>query len=137
MSQRCDHVIECIEGWWKIANLLIALCVGNVEKDQCIGSIFGNQYQFVLMYIPTMASYQMNRFSVSNTYASRSTTSRLTASGLLLAMGPNSKFSSKSGSNPELPGCTVFHHMKTYTTAAGPVLPPKTRHLSLTTLATI
>ena len=49
MSRRRDHIIERFEAWWKIANKLLGLFVENVEKDRCVGSIFGNQFHFLLM----------------------------------------------------------------------------------------
>jgi hypothetical protein len=50
MSRRRDHIIERFEAWWKIANKSLGLFVENVEKDRCVGSIFGNQFHFLLMY---------------------------------------------------------------------------------------
>ena len=49
MSRRRDHIIERFEAWWKIANKSLGLFVENVEKDRCVGSIFGNQFHFLLM----------------------------------------------------------------------------------------
>jgi hypothetical protein len=49
MLRGCDHIIERFEAWWKIAKKLLGLFVENVEKDQCVGSIFGNQFHFLLM----------------------------------------------------------------------------------------
>jgi hypothetical protein len=49
MSRRRDHIIERFEAWWKIANKSLGLFVENVEKDRCVGSIFGNQFHIVLM----------------------------------------------------------------------------------------
>jgi len=57
--------------------------------------------------------------------------------GLVLATGPNSRFGSGSGSNPEPDRCNGFYHTKTRTVANGSVLPPKTRHFNLTTLSPI
>lgn len=53
MSRRRDHIIERFEAWWKIANKSLGLFVENVEKDRCVGSIFGNQFHFLLMYYLT------------------------------------------------------------------------------------
>ena len=50
MSRRRDHIIERFEAWWKIANKSLRLFVENVEKDRCVGSIFGNQFHFLLMH---------------------------------------------------------------------------------------
>jgi len=50
MSRQRDHIIEPFEAWWKIANTSHRLFVENVEKDQCVGSIFGNQFHFLLMW---------------------------------------------------------------------------------------
>jgi hypothetical protein len=50
MSRRHDHIIERFEAWWKIANKSLRLFVENVEKDRCVGSNFGNQFHFLLMY---------------------------------------------------------------------------------------
>jgi len=41
------------------------------------------------------------------------------------------------GLGPEPNRCNGFYHTKTRTVAIGPVLPPKTRHFNLTTLAPI
>jgi len=49
MSRRRDHIIERLEPWWKIANMSLGSFVENVEKDRCMGSIFGNQFQFLLI----------------------------------------------------------------------------------------
>jgi hypothetical protein len=51
MSRRRDHIIERFEAWWKIANKSLGLFVENVEKDRCVGSIFGNQFHFLLMLL--------------------------------------------------------------------------------------
>jgi hypothetical protein len=51
MSRRRDHIIERFEAWWKIANKSLGLFVENVEKDRCVGSIFGNQFHFLLMQV--------------------------------------------------------------------------------------
>jgi len=42
-------MIERFEAWWKIANKSLELFVENVEKDRCVGSIFGNQFHLLLM----------------------------------------------------------------------------------------
>jgi len=34
----------------------LGLLVGNVEKDRCVGSIFGNQFHFLLVYASAMAT---------------------------------------------------------------------------------
>jgi hypothetical protein len=49
----------------------------------------------------------------------------------------NSRVCSSSGSDPEPNRCNRSYHMNTRTIAIGPVLPPKTRHLNLTTLPPI
>jgi len=49
MLQRRDHMIERFEAWWMISIKLLGLFVENVEKDRCEGSIFGNQFHFMLM----------------------------------------------------------------------------------------
>ena len=49
MSRRRDHIIERFEAWWKIANKSLGLFGENVEKDRCVGSIFGKQFHFLLM----------------------------------------------------------------------------------------
>jgi len=49
MSRRCNHIFERFEPWWKNANKSLGLFVENVEKDRCVGSIFGNQFHFLLM----------------------------------------------------------------------------------------
>ena len=49
MWRRRDHIIERFEAWWKIANKSLGLFVENVENDRCVGSIFGNQLEFLLM----------------------------------------------------------------------------------------
>jgi len=46
-----DHIIGCFEPWWKIANRLLRLFAENVEKDRCVGSIFGNKFHILLMYM--------------------------------------------------------------------------------------
>jgi len=56
---------------------------------------------------------------------------------VVLATGPNSQFDFRSGSNPELDRCNRFYHTKTWTFAIGLVLPPKTRHFNVATLAPI
>jgi len=55
----------------------------------------------------------------------------------VLATGPNSRFGSGSGYNPEPDRCDGFYHITTQTVVIGPVLPPKTRHFNLTTFAPI
>jgi len=47
---------------------------------------------------------------------------------LVLAMVPNRRVGSGSGSDPEPNSCNGSYHTKTRTVAIGPVLPPKTRH---------
>ena len=56
---------------------------------------------------------------------------------LVLATVPNSRVGSGSGSDPEPNRCNGSYHTKTRTVAIGPVLPPKTRHFNITTLASI
>jgi len=56
---------------------------------------------------------------------------------VVLAMVPDSQVSSRSGSYPEPNHCNGIHHMKTRTVAIGPVLPPKTQHFKITSLAPI
>jgi len=56
---------------------------------------------------------------------------------LELATVRNSRIGSWSRSNPEPDRCNRFYHTKTWTVAIGPVLPPKTWHFNLTTLAPI
>ena len=53
----------------------------------------------------------------------------------MLATGQNSWFGSGSSSNPAPERCNGFYHMKTQTVVIGPVLPPKTQHFNLTSLA--
>jgi hypothetical protein len=50
MLRRCNLMIERFEAWWKIAYKSLRLCVKNVEKDGCVGSIFGNQFHLLLMF---------------------------------------------------------------------------------------
>jgi len=52
MSQRRDDIIECFEAWWKIANKPLRLFMENMEKDWCMGSIFGNPFHLLLMKDP-------------------------------------------------------------------------------------
>jgi hypothetical protein len=49
MSRQRDHIIECFKAVWKIANQSLRLFVENLEKDRSVGSIFGNQFHFLLM----------------------------------------------------------------------------------------
>jgi len=56
---------------------------------------------------------------------------------LVLAMGPNSRVGSRSGSNPEPDRWNGFYHTQTWTVAIGLVLPPKTRHFNLPTVTPI
>jgi len=55
----------------------------------------------------------------------------------VLATVPNSRVGSGSGSDPEPNRCNGSYHTKTRTVAIGPVLPPKTRHFNITSLAPI
>ena len=55
----------------------------------------------------------------------------------MLAKVPNARVGSGSGSDPEPNRCNGSYHTKTRTVAIGPVLPPKTRHFNITTLAPI
>jgi len=48
-SWRCDHSIECLEAWCKIAKKTLGLFVQNVEKDRSMGCIFGNKFRCMLM----------------------------------------------------------------------------------------
>jgi len=57
MSRQRDHIIECFQTWWKIANKSLRLFVENLEKDRCVGSIFGNQFHFLLMQIVFSSMY--------------------------------------------------------------------------------
>jgi len=50
---------------------------------------------------------------------------------------PNSRVGSGSGSNPEPNCCNWSYHLKTWTVAIGLVLPPKTWHFNITSLAPI
>jgi len=64
----CDHIIECFKAWWKIAHKPRRLFVENVEKDRCMGSIFGSQFRFLLMKLstaPKQAECKMICFSVT------------------------------------------------------------------------
>jgi len=49
MSWQRDHIIEWFEAWGKVANVKLWLFVENVEKNRWVGSIFGNQFHFLLM----------------------------------------------------------------------------------------
>jgi len=51
MSWQWDHIIQHFEAQWKIANKLLRYFVENVNNNQCIGSIFGNQFRFLLTCI--------------------------------------------------------------------------------------
>jgi hypothetical protein len=59
------------------------------------------------------------------------------APGLVLAKGPNSRVGSGSGSTRNRTVATGLTTRKTRPTGNGPVLPPKTRHLNITTLPPI
>jgi len=50
MSWQPNHIIERFKAGWKIANKSLVLLVENVEKDQCVGYIFGNQFRILLMF---------------------------------------------------------------------------------------
>jgi len=56
---------------------------------------------------------------------------------VVLATVPTRKYGSGLGLGPEPNRCNGFYHTKTRTFAIGPVLPPKTRHFNITTLAPI
>jgi len=56
---------------------------------------------------------------------------------IVLATVPNSRVGFGSGSDPEPNRCNGSYHTDTRTIAIGPVLPPKTRHFNITTLAPI
>jgi len=45
-----DHIIELLEAWWNIVDGSLSLFMHNVVKDPCLGSVFGNQFRFMLMY---------------------------------------------------------------------------------------
>jgi len=45
---RRDHIIERFEAWCKIGNESLGIFVEMVEKDQCVGSILGNQFRILL-----------------------------------------------------------------------------------------
>ena len=55
----------------------------------------------------------------------------------MLATGPNARFGSGSGSNPEPDRWNGFYHTKTRTVVIGPVLPRKTCHYNYTTFSPI
>ena len=62
---------------------------------------------------------------------------RRSCSRVVLTTVPNSRVGSGTGSDPEPNRCNGSYHKKTRTVAIGPVLPPKTRHCDITTLAPI
>jgi len=61
-----SHIIQRFEAWWKIANMLLGLFVENVEKDRCVGSIFGNQFHFLLMSIQGSTCNHENERKTNN-----------------------------------------------------------------------
>jgi len=54
-----DDIIERFESWWKNGNKLLELFVDNAEEEQYVGSMFGNQFSFLLMQIANSLSYLM------------------------------------------------------------------------------
>jgi len=50
MVQRCDCISEPVEAFWTITTDSLWLYVANATKDRCVGSIFGNQLHFLLMW---------------------------------------------------------------------------------------
>jgi hypothetical protein len=56
---------------------------------------------------------------------------------LVLATVPNSRVGTGSGSDPEPNRYNGYYHTKTRTVAIGQVLPTKTQHLNIKTLASI
>jgi len=43
------HIIEHFQACYKIAYKSLQLFVQNLEKDQCVGFIFGNQFHVLLL----------------------------------------------------------------------------------------
>jgi len=105
------------------------------------------------LHIPYVASYQPEKKSISTHCTSQLTATRLTVMkysahfaqlwtasaslDLVLTTIPQSRVGFGSGSDPQLDCSNGFYHMKTWTVAIGPVLPPKSRNWNLPTLAPI
>jgi len=56
MSWQDNLIFESFKAWWKIANKLPGLFVENVENNWCVGSIFGSQFHFLLMFTQYLVS---------------------------------------------------------------------------------
>jgi len=66
MWRWCDHIIDCFEAWWKIANQLLVEFVENVGKDRCVGSIFRNQFHSLLMVVSIESTQLQTSHSATN-----------------------------------------------------------------------
>jgi len=142
MMSRLQYLIR---RWWLSLNVISSRVCGShstrVRKSAMLATRFWTPSSYWILgnaercYVPVAHCHSTS--SCSSSWSHTGYIRTLHVSQILSARVLTHWNHSVLGFGPEPNRCNSFYHTKTWTVAIRPVLPPKTRHFNLTTLAPI
>jgi len=132
-----DELEEEYMGIYKHGQMIKDQIYGQISYNCCLSNAFklklGHNVKICVVQMMRATGKEIAEHVIRPTKVIRASRVMTRREQLLISVSNGSGL----GLGPEPNRCNSFYHTQTRTVAIGPVLPPKTRHFNLTTLAPI